>query len=116
MNTSVIPTWCLKTGSIYFQSGFDSLKEELGPSRESTLPRQEAISEKDDHDEDFDEAEDEGDKLAAEEKITEKMSFRHQQQFETGRNFDWTYKIAGGHNHNIRHDQNFLTFDMTWHF
>ena len=78
MNTSVILTWCLIAGSIFFQSGFDS-----------TLPRQEAISEKDDHDEDFDEAEDEGDKLAAEEKITEKMSFRHQQQFETGRNFDF---------------------------
>ena len=74
---------------VIFQSGFDSLKEELGPSRESTLPRQEAISEKDDHDVDADddEAEDEGDKLAAEEKITEKMSFRHQQQFETGKKF-----------------------------
>ena len=65
------------------------MKEELGPSRESTLPRQQAISEKDEHD-DEDDA-DEGDKLAAEEKITEKMSFIHhqqqqqQQQFETGK-------------------------------
>jgi hypothetical protein len=46
-----------------------------------------AISEKDDHEDDEAEAEaeHEGDKLAAEEKITEKMSFRHQQQFETGK-------------------------------
>ena len=49
------------------------MKEELGPSRESTLPRQQAISEKDEHD-DEDDA-DEGDKLAAEEKITEAASF-----------------------------------------
>jgi hypothetical protein len=34
---------------------------------------------------DEDEAEDEGDKLAAEERISEKMSFRQQQQFESGK-------------------------------
>jgi hypothetical protein len=64
-----------------FQSGFESLKEELGPSRESTLPRQQAISEK----EEEEEGEEEGHKLAAEEKITEKMSFK-QHHFETGKN------------------------------
>ena len=64
----------------FFQSGFDSLKEELGPSRDSTLPRQQAISEKEEEDEE------EGGKLAAEERITEKMSFQQQQhQYETGK-------------------------------
>ena len=78
--------------SFFFQSGFDSLKEELGPSRESTLPRQQAISEKGDDEEEDEgqklaaEDEHEGDKLAAEDRITEKMSFiQHQQhQYETG--------------------------------
>jgi hypothetical protein len=72
---------------LFFQSGFDSLKEELGPSRESTLPRQQAISEKGDEGHKLAaEDEHEGDKLAAEDRITEKMSFiQHQQhQYETG--------------------------------
>jgi len=51
----------------------------LGPSRESTLPRQEAF--KDDQD---DENEIEGGKLADEERISEKMTLQQKLIHETG--------------------------------
>jgi hypothetical protein len=51
----------------------------LGPSRESTLPRQEAIKGDDDDDTDV-----EGGKLADEERISEKMTLQQKFIHETG--------------------------------